>query len=126
MLAYLLVWCCLLLQGSQTTPNVSSKQAALLYRHWVHSQEEDNDSAGYKTYRPSTYPFPPARGRDGFYIKKNGILTDYRIAAADGSQAVPGKWKLTRNELSFTTGKSTARKYKIIVLTKEKLVVKPV
>lgn len=37
---------------------------ACLQRRWLHSHEED--TADVRVYRPAEYPFPPARGRDGF------------------------------------------------------------
>ena len=41
-----------------------------IYKHWIHSHEEDTEDK--KVYRPSTFEFPPSRGRDGFEIKENG------------------------------------------------------
>lgn len=123
MLIYLILSCCLLFSQDQAGKTLSVKQIPLLYQHWIHSQEEDSAPAT-RTYRPATYAFPPARGRDGFEVKKNGIILSHPIAAADGNQTVPEKWKLSKGEL-IITGKSAVRRFTILSLTKEKLVLKP-
>ena len=62
-----------------------------LFKRWVHSFEEDKN--GVKVYRPAGYEFPPARGREGFEIRKNGDFIQYDIAPGDGSRPVAGRWK---------------------------------
>jgi hypothetical protein len=62
-----------------------------LFKRWVHSQEEDTPTV--KVFRPRGYDFPPARGRQGFEVRKNGEFVQYDIAPADGSRAIPGRWK---------------------------------
>jgi hypothetical protein len=61
-----------------------------ILRHWVHSHEEDAE--GIRVYRPSTYKFPPARGRTGFEFRENGKLVYYGIQRADGVDESPGRW----------------------------------
>jgi len=63
-----------------------------LFRHWVHSREEDTPEA--HVYRPSDYPFPAARGRRGFEIKPDREFIEYDFAAADGTRAINGTWRL--------------------------------
>lgn len=61
-----------------------------LYKKWIHSYEED--SSGYKVYRPASYDFPPARGRRGFEIlPENGFIL-YEIAPTDGNRKIKGSW----------------------------------
>jgi hypothetical protein len=56
-----------------------------------------------KVYRPKGYKFPPARGRTGFEIKKDGEFVLLDIAAADGTEKVKGQWKLEgKNKVSVT------------------------
>ncbi|MGH3937653.1 MAG: hypothetical protein ACRDTG_03315 [Pseudonocardiaceae bacterium] len=62
-----------------------------LFRRWVHSFEEDTE--GVNVYRPFGFEFPPARGRDGFEIKRDGEFIRYDIGPADGLVEVPGRWK---------------------------------
>jgi hypothetical protein len=62
-----------------------------IFRHWVHSQEEDTAEAS--VYRPSSFPFPPARGRTGFEIRANGEFVAHDIGATDGWVATPGHWE---------------------------------
>src|SRR5687768_421751 len=70
-----------------------------LYQHWIHSHEEDNTEKGYRTYRPSSYNFPPSRGRDSFEIKKDGIAIDHPIAPTDGNLTIQRKWKVEKDQL---------------------------
>ncbi len=62
-----------------------------IFKLWIHSHEEDTAEA--KVYRPSHYPLPPARGREGFEIKENGEFVQYGIGPDDRPQIVAGRWK---------------------------------
>jgi hypothetical protein len=57
---------------------------------WVHSYE--NDANGFKAYRPSSYAFPPARGREAFALTSDGAFTHYPIAPTDGNSEIKGTW----------------------------------
>ena len=62
-----------------------------LFKHWIHSFEEDTASA--RVYRPKGYAFPRARGREGFELKEDGEFVRYDIGRGDGSVGVKGTWK---------------------------------
>lgn len=62
-----------------------------LFKTWVHSHEEDTSE--YRVYRPSTYAFPPSRGRSGFELRPDGSFVRIDIAPTDGSRAVEGRWE---------------------------------
>ena len=62
-----------------------------LFQHWIHSREEDRGEL--RVYRPADYDFPPARGRDGFELRRDGTLIRYGIAAADGTTKHTEQWK---------------------------------
>lgn len=95
-----------------------------LYGSWVHSFEEDKDFPAGKVYRPASYQFAPARGRDGFEIRKGGIFISHAIALADGNTSVSETWKLKGNEL-IVTGKTGVRRFKVLALSKDRLALKP-
>ena len=57
---------------------------------WIHSHEDDTEEV--KVYRPASYNFPPARGREGFEIKEGGECVYHGIAPADGSTNEPANW----------------------------------
>lgn len=57
---------------------------------WIHSHEEDTPDV--RVYRPADYPFPPARGRDGFEFRPDGELVYLGIARADGTEESNGRW----------------------------------
>ncbi|WP_422930159.1 hypothetical protein [Singulisphaera sp. PoT] len=62
-----------------------------IYRVWVHSDEEDTED--FEVYRPESFDFPPARGRDGFEVKRGGAFVLREIGPADGIEEVDGKWE---------------------------------
>ena len=68
------------------------RERKLLYRHWVHSHEEDTDTE--TVYRPATWPFPPSRGRTGFDLKPDNRCAGFGIAPADGIEEFPATWEL--------------------------------
>jgi hypothetical protein len=96
-----------------------------LYQHWIHSHEEDNTEKGYRTYRPSSYNFPPSRGRDGFEIKDDGTAIDHPIAPTDGNLTVQRRWKVQNDQLIIEDDKEASR-FEIISVGPDKLVVKPI
>ncbi len=57
---------------------------------WIRSFEDDKEGA--QAYRPETYKFPPARGREGWEFKKDETLTKQAIAPTDGYISQRGKW----------------------------------
>jgi len=124
LLVKIIVLCCLMFACSQTSVKNTIPYKSDLYQHWIHSYEDDIINQEHRTYRPATFPFPPARGREGFEIKENGVFVSYPIAPVDGNLTIKEKWTLNNDELTVT-GKTTTNKYKIISLTKEKLVLKP-
>ena len=64
---------------------------------WIRSFEDDKD--GKQAYRPETYEFPPARGREGWRFEEDGLLTKQAIAATDGYVPQRGKWSFyTKND----------------------------
>jgi hypothetical protein len=70
---------------------MSDVQDCLIGR-WLHSHEEDTSDV--RVYRTEDYPFPPARGRDGFEFRPNGELVYLGIARADGTEEVNGRWTI--------------------------------
>jgi hypothetical protein len=69
----------------------ASNPPAAVFRHWVHSREED--TSDLEVFRPDEFAFPPSFGRDGFEIKRNGQLIQDDIGPADGIVHVLGRWK---------------------------------
>ena len=64
---------------------------AELWGHWVHSFEEDTPTV--RVYRPRSYEFPLARGREGLELRENGEYVRYDIARGDGNLGTSGSWK---------------------------------
>jgi hypothetical protein len=62
-----------------------------VFQHWVRSHEEDTEELA--VYRPSGHDFPPARGREGFEVRRDGTFIDHPIGAGDENQAIQGEWQ---------------------------------
>lgn len=58
---------------------------------WAHSHEDD--SGDTRVYRPSDYPFPPARGRAGMEFRGDGSFVEYSVGRADAPESSPGRWR---------------------------------
>lgn len=65
-----------------------------LFKHWIHSQEDDDNKANISVFRPSNFQFPPSRGRRGFEIKKNGEFIMYEIGRTDKPVKIVGHFKV--------------------------------
>ena len=87
-----------------------------LFKHWIHSFEEDTASA--KVYRPKGYAFPRARGREGFALKPDGVYIRYDIGRGDGNVGVTGTWKQIGPRLiEVRTADSAAASERLQILT---------
>jgi hypothetical protein len=98
--------------------------AAALTGNWVHSHEED--APDRVVYRPSTFTFPPSRGRGGFDLNPDGSLDEYGPGAADRPASRPGRWEVGADGCLrfFPDGADRpARVLKIASLTPDKLVI---
>lgn len=79
-----------------------------LHKAWMHSHEEDRGDE--LVYRTADYPFPPARGRDGFELLAGGALR-YRGPGADDRRiAIDGTWRIEGDDLIIhVAGRSPER-----------------
>lgn len=68
----------------------------LLYRQWVHSNEEDTPTEA--VYRPLGYKLPRARGRTGFELKSDQTAMNMSIGAADIPEQTTGSWEIVEGE----------------------------
>lgn len=80
-----------------------------LFRYWIHSREEDKD--GIEVYRPNEYDFPPARGRDGFKINRDGSFFFIKPGPTDKPEITSkGNWYLDKQVL-IVKYEGTAHEY---------------
>lgn len=96
------------------------QQQPELYQHWVHSHEEDDPKTQTQVYRLSSYNFPPARGRESFQLKEDGVAIAHPIAPTDGNLSITRKWK-TENGQLIIEDKQRRFTYKIISVSADKL-----
>src|SRR5262249_37743396 len=93
-----------------------------LARAWVHSREED--TATTTVYRPEDYPFPPARGRNGFELRPDGSLVEEGPGPTDRTHHQAGTWRLNGDCLELTVpGRSAPTVLRIEALDRDRLVV---
>ena len=108
-------------KGATTGAGASAVDVATLQRTWLHAHEEDHGDT--LVFRPNTYAFRPSRGRTGFEIGPNGVLTQYDIAATDGLERRMGKWRIEGNTFyaTFPEKNSTDYSLRVLSLTPERL-----
>jgi len=68
-----------------------------LLETWFHSFEEDQGNI--EIYRPRGFSFPPAFGRNGFAIMRDGRFIQYDIGPADEIVEIPGAWTLESEDV---------------------------
>lgn len=99
---------------------------AALYRHWVHSHEEDAGSE--RVYRPVSFAFPPSRGRTSFELRSDGTMIEHAPGPADRGEDIPGTWALAEGdallEFSASSAAGQRRVMRIVSAGKNKLVLK--
>jgi len=86
-----------------------------IYKHWIHSYEEDTKDK--KVYRPSTFEFPPSRGRDGFEIKENGEFILHISGATDKREKISGNFKLDSNNLNIELTSQMQKSFVMTILS---------
>lgn len=95
-----------------------------LAQQWVHSREED--AAGLQVFRPATYPFPPARGRDSLGLEHDGTLRNTIPGPDDRpSTQSSGSWILQGDTLVLQSGSGTRKAYAIESVGPDKLLLRP-
>jgi hypothetical protein len=95
-----------------------------IYRRWLHSHEEDTERE--TVYRPDTYDLPPARGREGFDLRRDQSCTDIGIGPTDKASTEPGTWELGADgqlRIWSGPGRQDLRTLRLISLDDERMVV---
>jgi hypothetical protein len=108
--------------GPAAVPPTQATQALpdALWRHWVHSFEDDGP--GFRAFRPRSYGFPPARGREGFLLERGGRYVQYAIARGDGNAEAAGTWKRVGTDtLEVKPAGGDAERLRILSVTDELL-----
>ncbi len=77
---------------TMTRTDATTTLPTALFRHWLHSREED--AGGLETYRPEGFDLPPAHARDGFDIRADGTFIQEDVGPAD--QIIPRRGRWTR------------------------------
>ena len=94
-----------------------------LIGHWVHSHEDDGD--GEMVFRPATYPFPPARGRVSFELRRDGTYVESSPGPVDLPVQSAGGWSCDGGRLILgAEGDATGHAWDIVKAEADRLVVK--
>ena len=84
-------------------------------KRWVHSFEEDTGDV--KVYRPATYPFPRARGREGIEFLPEGSVVYSAIGRGDAPEPIRGQWRAEESgpvEIAFEGQAREPRRLEIV------------
>jgi hypothetical protein len=89
-------------------PNLIEKR---IVGTWMHSREEDEP--GIQVFRPASYDFPPARGREGFEFRADHGADFLGISPRDGSARSTCTWRIRAGNIPelvvvFPDGRSEA------------------
>lgn len=98
---------------------------AAIFRHWVHSREED--AGDVSVYRPSGFQFPPSRGRDGIELRVGGDVVRHGPGPTDRSTASQGRWQAMSSadvELRFDDAQRTPKRFSVIEVNDQVLKLK--
>lgn len=96
-----------------------------IINHWVHSHEEDVDES--IVYRPSTFDFPPSRGREHWELRTGGTAIRHAIAPADGSIRHEGTWSLSSDSLltiDLASGSPMHHAFRVVAVDTARLVLR--
>lgn len=78
-------------------------------------------------FRPESHPFPPSRGRYGFVLEADGVMTSRGPSAGDAPSANSGgRWSLREKDLLLQAPGEDLQRYAIEEVSKDKLVLRPV
>ncbi|HEX8249828.1 MAG TPA: hypothetical protein VF599_16775 [Pyrinomonadaceae bacterium] len=97
----------------------------LLYRRWVHSQEEDTQTE--YVYRPLGYKLPRSRGRTGFELKSDRTAINLSIGPTDIPEETKGCWEIAEGEtpmLQIRLDSGETQRLPISSVEKDRLVVR--
>jgi hypothetical protein len=103
---------------------MASSEHAALAKTWIHSHEEDK--GGLQVFRPTDYPFPPARGRDALHLEAGGLLGRSIPGPDDRITTQPaGSWKVHGKKLILEQPGGTSKEYAIEHADPDKLLPRP-
>ena len=94
---------------------------------WIHSFEDDKD--GTQAYRPKTYEFPAARGREGWKFEEDGIVKKQAIGPTDAYVSKEGTWTLStenKKNIIHIVLENSKINYEIVSVSDSILFVKPI
>jgi hypothetical protein len=103
---------------------MATKRHGELAQTWVHSHEEDK--GGTQVFRPATYAFPPARGRDALGLKADGSLVKSIPGPDDRTSTMPaGSWSVDGKKLILQQHDGSNKEYAIESVEPDKLLLRP-
>jgi len=109
-------------QGAHTKPNRESFEINLddLYRHWVHSSEEEQSGDLVRIYRPAgSMDFPPSRFRMAYKFAPSGDCEFYFLSPDDDHRFMACRWSIGASERNILriAGNGTTISFRIVELS---------
>lgn len=100
----------------------TSISVSQLFGKWVHSHEEDTETA--KVFRPGGAPLPPSRGRIAFDLRSDATCDYQSLARDDRHESSGGHWRFdaTTGTLSVTLPDGSNQDFLVLSANKDKLV----
>jgi len=95
-----------------------------IYQSWVHTFEEDTNTE--KVFRPTGYPLPPARGREGIEFQRGGKVIYRAIGPVDLPVQYEGSWTMTDKntmQVQIPDYSDQSQSFRITSLEKDRLVI---
>ncbi len=97
----------------------------VLQQRWMRSHEEDTETE--TVFRPTTFDFPPARGRTGFELRPDRTVVEIGIGPTDRSEETQGTWELVGEshfDIRITSQSRLRRVLHVAFVNKDRLVIK--
>lgn len=91
-----------------------------LVGHWLHSHEED--SGDLKVFRPTSFQFPPSRGREELRLRSDGSSVVHTPGPVDVPEKAAGTWELEGETLRLAAG-GAERSMRVVAAEPQRLVV---
>ena len=99
-----------------------------LFRHWVHSSEEEQPGGRVRIFRPAaSREFPPSRFRLAYKFARNGSCEFYVLSPDDAHHFRPCDWKTGASDKTILQiiANGTTTSYRIAELSGEILRLTP-
>jgi hypothetical protein len=101
---------------------VAQVNRSFVTQSWFHSHEEDQGDE--QVFRPSSWPFPPSRGRTGFDLLPDGTMRSAGPGRDDRPGSAEGTWDLQQNLLRLADSRQGSQVFVLLSVASDRLILK--